>query len=472
MLTATTRLGLARRLHRVGLAALVAAMVLVPCLAVQAQIPTNGLVGGNGAGGGQLNLVAPYRSVGGISINAAGLLENASLDMLGELGRVRAQAIGKAPADLREVVPMRKISLRGLDAAIADCFKNNKPLTDDLLYLGGLQQVRYIFVYPEQHDIVLVGPAEGWKVDAKGDIVGLTTNRPVMLLDDLLVAIRAEKNAATDDISCSIGPTAEGLQRWKAVSSRQRTMGNPQVVAANFEQALGKQQITFTGVPDTSHFARVLIAADYRMKRIAMNFEKSPVAGLPSFLSMMSASGPMMPRWWLEPKYDAVLRDGDGLAWEFRGGSAKCMTEEDFLTAAGTQHSGKASPLAQKWADLMTAKYPALAVADPTFGKLRNCMELAIVGAVLAKENLVGRSGGTFPMIFDVKALQTDQFAAPKEVDSKVSMIQKGTNWIVSASGGVAIHAWAVADKAQKSDEPAAARAKAAPADKAKWCWN
>ena len=27
----------------------------------------------------------------------------------------------------------------------------------------------------------------------------------------------------------------------------------------------------------------------------------------------------MMQRWWLEPKYEAVLRDAAGLAWELRG---------------------------------------------------------------------------------------------------------------------------------------------------------
>ena len=65
------------------------------------------------------------------------------------------------------------------------------------------------------------------------------------------------------------------------------TIGDPGTTAANIEQTLGPQQITFSGVPATSHFARVLVAADYRMKRLAMGFEPSPVRGLPSFLQMM-----------------------------------------------------------------------------------------------------------------------------------------------------------------------------------------
>ena len=64
---------------------------------------------------------------------------------------------------------MRKISLRRLEAAIDKCVKNSQPLPDTIMYLAGLQHIRYVFVYPEQKDIVLVGPGEGWKVDALGE---------------------------------------------------------------------------------------------------------------------------------------------------------------------------------------------------------------------------------------------------------------------------------------------------------------
>ena len=147
------------------------------------------------------------------------------------------------------------------------------------------------------------------------------------------------------------------------------------------------QQISLHGVPETSHFARVLVAADYRMKRIAMALDPSPVRGLPSYLQMAKPAKTMIsPRFWLEPKFDALLCDADGLAFELCGSSVKAMTEEDFITASGSiQHSGKASPAAQKWADIMTEKYPELAVADPIFGQLQNCMELAVVGALIVK---------------------------------------------------------------------------------------
>ena len=162
-------------------------------------------------------------------------------------------------------------------------------MPDAIKYLAGLQHIRYIFVYPEQKDIVLVGPGEGWKVDDHGNVVGVTTGRPVMLLDDLLVALRTAKDAAQGGITCSINPTKEGLARMNQL--RFRAGSDPTAVGEAREKALGMQQISLHGVPETSHFARVLVAADYRMKRISMALDPSPLRGLPSYLGMFAGQG-------------------------------------------------------------------------------------------------------------------------------------------------------------------------------------
>ena len=228
-------------------------------------------------------IVTTTRSVGGVSIDTDGVLKNARADDLGVLSKLRQQSLEKIPAALHAAVELRKISLRRLEAALEECAQNKKRIPDALQYLAGLQSIRYLFVYPEQKDIVLVGPGEGWKVDAKGNVVGLVTGRPVMLLDDLLVALRTAQAAARGGITCSIDPTPEGLARIKSPVRG----SDPLLVARDLESALGMQRISVEGVPATSHFARVLVAADYRMKRIAMNFDPSPVRGLPSYLQMV-----------------------------------------------------------------------------------------------------------------------------------------------------------------------------------------
>jgi hypothetical protein len=342
--------------------------------------------------------------------------------------------------------------------------------------LAGLQKVQYVFVYPDERDIVLAGFGEGWKMTQRGDVVGATTGRPVLSLDDLLVALRYADQAAQGGISCSIDPTPEGMKRLQAHVASLTTMGNPQTTARGIEQALGPQLITVGGVPATTHFAHVLVAADYRMKRLGMALDSSPVAGLTSYLQMAKTSGSGMqavaPRWWLVPNYQPVLVDPAGLAYELRGGSVKCLTEDAVIGANGLQvQAGQTSPAAQRWAEMMTTQYDALSAKEPVFAALQNVMDLALAAALIHKENLAGKAGHALPLLLDNKQLPVDELEAVKRTDSVVSMIPKGSQWVISASGGVQIDSFAAAKNQQTSAEVADARTKAAPAGP-RWWWD
>lgn len=438
------------------------------------SLAQQGLVGGFGFTG----------AVGGISIDASGVLSNAERDQVHKLRDLRAKALAEVPGDLRAPAELRKISLRGLMAVIDECRVNNRPLPDEVTCLAGLQRIHYVFVYPEQNDIVLAGSGEGWKVSDSGEIVGATNGRAVLLLDDLLVGLRSAMQAAQGGISCSIDPTAEGLRRYQEAMKYQQTIGpDPQATLRGIEQELGPQTITLTGVPATSHFARVLVAADYRMKRLAMNFDPPPISGLPSYLQMVKPGQKTtaMPRWWLATNYEPLLTDADGLAWELRGAGVKAMTEEDFLLANGDRvHSGKASPMAQKWANNMTARYDELSKRDPIFGQLRNCMDLAIISALLFKENLPAKANLDLTPLTGENSLPVAEFAVPKQVDTQASFIKKGDNWIISASGGVLIHSWGEADRKEQSTKLSPVREKAARSSSESatasqpnhWWWN
>jgi hypothetical protein len=434
----------------------------------------NNTTTGTGTNG---NNYIPVRPVGGVAIDTQGLLENVQTDDLGKLAKLRTEALEKVPAGLNVFTDSRKVSLRRLEAAIEESTKSGKTLPDEIRYLAGLQQIQYVFVYPEQKDIILVGPGEGWKVDTRGNIVGITTGKPVMLLDDLLVALRTAQAAAQGGISCSIDPTAEGMARFqKFMSDKQPSKNNIQQVTAGIADALGMQQITVEGVPTSSHFAQVLVAADYRMKRLGMNLDKPPVGvKLPSYLQMVPSSASVVstPRWWMEPKYDPMLRDKDGLAWELTGATVQTLTADDMFSASGQrQNTAKANPMAKKWAENMTNQFAALAVAEPIFGELRNCMELAIVGALIVKERLPEKAGYSLPVLMTSEELRPVEYNPPKNVPSQTSVLPKGQRYIISASGGVAINSWTIADKTQPSDSIAPIRAKASHSEDSKWWWN
>jgi thiamine pyrophosphate-dependent acetolactate synthase large subunit-like protein len=91
---------------------------------------------------------------------------------------------------------------------------------------------------------------------------------------------------------------------------------------------------------------------------------------------------------------------------------------------------------------------------------------------LVARENLIEKAGCSLPVLMGSSALKPMELPAPSQVDSKVSMLKKGRNWIISASGGVAINANGVLEKVRKSDAPVAVRAKATPTASAKWCWD
>ena len=392
------------------------------------------------------------RSVGGVAIDAEGVVAAPTVQDQRELEQLRQTTALNVPAALEEFAELRAVSLKQIEATLARCAKEMKPLPEEVQYLAGLQRVQYVFIYPERQDIVLAGPAEGWKLDALGNVIGATTNRPVLLLDDLMTALRTGESSRTDPITCSIDPTPEGLKRLEALNRRLKTMGNREETLRLIEETLGPQVVSVTGVPTHSHFARTMVAADFRMKRLAMNFEPAPVDGMPSFLEMLASSRRglqnAMPRWWMAPNYEPLAKTADGLAWELRGPGVKCLTAESFLSDSGEkQASDKANPIAEKWAATMTEKFEELSTHDSAFGQLRNVMDMAVVAALISKEGLLDVAKLEIPRLMGEQDLQ--RFPVPKQAASVASAIKQGNQWIISTSGGVEMLPWHIASEAE-----------------------
>ena len=185
------------------------------------------------------------------------------------------------------------------------------------------------------------------------------TGRPVMLLDDLVVALRAVGASSAERVELLDRPTARKASAAGRLScGTTGPVSSPaqaQQVALRVATAawaaadLGDRRARF------SHFARVLVAADYRMKRISMDFEPSPVRGLPSFLQMIRGGGArqnMLPRFWLEPALRAARarRRWAGLGTARRLGPGD---GRDRLPRRQRRQrpTGKTDPVSQRWAD-------------------------------------------------------------------------------------------------------------------------
>ena len=110
--------------------------------------------------------------VGGVRVDADGVLRNATVEeQNGFLMQMRDQ-VAEAKGDLAKPTDLRMISLKKIQALVLDAVRNQTSLPEEVLYLGGLTRVEYVFVYPERQDIVIAGPSEPWQVGPAGSVVG------------------------------------------------------------------------------------------------------------------------------------------------------------------------------------------------------------------------------------------------------------------------------------------------------------
>jgi len=388
------------------------------------------------------------QAVGGISIDTDGIVRNLDPRALQELAVTRRQALAGKPLGADGRRDLQKVSLRRIIAAVEAAAAEGGQVPTDVLTLGGLERIEYVFVDPDARDLVLAGPGDAAVIDAAGNLVAAGSGRPLLLLEDLVVALRAIDAARMGGMRCSIDPTPEGIAQLQALLGNIQSLTNPQATFRQMEEALGPQQITVGGVPTDSHFAQVLVAADYRMKRIAMGLEPAGLRGLPSYLSMVPAgAGSMLPRFWLEARYDPIARDPDELAWKLAGRKLVCLTESDLLAREGLARGrGRSDAMAKRWCELMTKHYDDLAARQPVFAELANCIDIAVVAALIDSRQLAGQAGLDLSPLLDEASLALPVYAVPRQVPTVASGIKKGNRWVLSASGGVQFQPWAFVD--------------------------
>lgn len=428
----------------------------------------------------QLGGFGQQRAVGGVVIDSTGVLRSATLDQRQASLKELRQAIGQPQGELAEPTELRMISLAKLQRAMEECAASGKPLSDEMQHLAGIQRVEFVFVYPERNDIVLAGPAEPWIVRDDASVVGVKSGRPVMKLDDLIVALRSVEPARTQGITCSIEPTEEGRVRLQNLLKRVslRPGQNPTTFEPAMREAFGPQMIKLTGVPSTSHYARTLVAADYQMKRLAMALDDSPVAGLPSYLTLsrnQRHSSQSNPRWWMACNYDALSHTDDKLAWRISGQGVKTLTETDLIAGDGkVERAQKIDKSATLWAETMTEKFDDLSKAQAVFGQLRNCFDLSVVATLIVQEQLAQRAQCDLSHLMGSSGeIELDQFAIPKSVEPQCSFVRGASGWVVTASGGVDVNAFEVVQSQQVDPAVASVRTRATPAVASQtWWWN
>ena len=237
------------------------------------------------------------------------------------LEALRAKA-AKLPKDNQLVY----LSLPRLFAEAKKLRDEGKALPPEIRYLGGMVRLKYVFVYPDEKDLVIAGPAEPFDVDVPYRPLGKLTARPVMHFDDLVTALRrVGPGGPAKALGCTLEVTQEIFDRiqkkTKEVGPKAPTIGYRRA-SELIGEAGGPQPVKYIGLEPDNRYAAVCIEADYILKMYGLGLFESPVPKVKSYMAL-STSAHKPHRFAFECAYDPMGVSEDGLAFELRGPSLK-----------------------------------------------------------------------------------------------------------------------------------------------------
>jgi hypothetical protein len=384
---------------------------------------------------------------GGILINADGVMTRYSVMDVGVVTDQQlriAKAAYKLSHDISAKSPMRCISLNNLEKTIIAA---GGKITEEMLYLAGIQRITHVFYFPESKDIVIAGPAEGWFPGHEGAMIGVSTLQPVCELQHLITALRAyAPNRGEWDgiVGCSIDPTQGGIAGLQRFWAEARGL-NVQQIVRGVRESLGTQVISVDGIPATTHAAQLMVAADYRMKRIGLGEDTlRRVPRLQTFINntVPNASNALF-RWYFVPDYESVILTEDRTGMQLVGDGVKLVAENEIVNEAGerTVQAGTLDRGSKAYTESFTREYPQIAKESLVFAQLRNWIDMLICAAHIQREDYYTKSGWSMEFFGNEEKYPLEKFVAPKTVEPVVGQRLVNRQWLTPVGGGIVIDA-------------------------------
>lgn len=407
-------------------------------------------------GGGEAE-IRPF--VGGVYADAHGTLRRAttqtslSSDERGaltqDLQRLRTASRddlsrSRHSEDARQASTLRCVSLVRLEKEVARRIAHKEPLEEAMLTLAGLQRIEYVFLYPEEADIAIAGPAGDWRVSDERRLVAKETGQPVVRLDDLLTLLRRDSRSP---FGCSIDPRAEGLakaQEYLASHSIPASKRGRDRWLKEVRECVGLQDLTYQGVTGDSRVACVLGEADYHMKLIGMGLADG-AAGMESYLDSIKVrageAAPVMGavRWWFGMHYTAIESTESGDAYQIVGAGVRVQSESEALAERGQRvRTGRSDEQAQAYAAAFTQAFPALCEKYPVYAELRNVFDLSLVAALLQTGDVMEQARWKPTLLADPQRLPLPRYKAPTTVETVANLREVNRRQVIAGvSGGV-----------------------------------
>jgi hypothetical protein len=367
----------------------------------------------------------------GVFIDAQGVLRTTGKPD-DRLETLRAKA-AKLPKDDKFVY----ISLPRVLAEARALQEKGESLPSEIRHLGGMVRLKYVFVYPDEKDLVIAGPAEPFDVDVPYRPLGKYTGRPVLHLSDFVTALRhVGPGGPTPALGCTLEITPEIFDRiqkkTKEVGPKAPKIGNTRACEL-IAEAGGPQPVKYIGLEPNNRYAAVCIEADYLLKMFGLGLFDSPSRKVKSYMAL-STSAHKPHRFAFECAYDPMGVSPDGLAFELRGTSLKVDTSLYSVEHQAVKE-GEIAPAAKYFARDLSRHFEDVSRHIPAFADLANLSDLAVLSALIAKEELHTKAGWDLAWTLAPDGFKTDSVAAPTSALTLCNYRQYGNTTIFVAGG-------------------------------------
>ncbi len=281
------------------------------------------------------------------------------------------------------------VSLRRLAERLQAC-QGNGSCPRSLHELDGLRVIDGYVVDPADGDVVLVG--------RRGDKL------PPLVVEDFAVALRnawaryAERRGNTIIYShpgCSIDPDPMVMRELNGIAAR--VMTGDGTVQKEWDRVCKKpQDVRVMGMPFHSHFAKVLVQADYDMKSQVDGSDPLQISGLESITQMtlaqirrdVEADRPIsiplssMNRFWFYPGKNA-WEEGDGVVL-IRESPVTLLSSQTFVNAKNqVVDAVERDPIAEKFAERFTQHFDEVADRRPIYRQLEGLFRFVALAKIL-----------------------------------------------------------------------------------------
>lgn len=237
-------------------------------------------------------------------------------------------------------------------------------------------------------------------------------DRPTLHLDDLAVAYN-NVTESRQRPACTINPRPETLRKLSELGQRLMGAGEFTGMGPQIQEwkrvARSPQDVIVYGVSSDTHFAKIMVEADYDLKNVVNGTEKmEKVTALTKrFLkkaeTQVKTTGALsMPlrvynRFWFNPGQPGLYRTDDSGTVILGKCPVVLRTEEEAVTPQGKLNGmSRPHPLAQKFADEFTGHYKDVARSKPVFRELESLYRFVAIADLLAQ---VGKEFGATEVV-------------------------------------------------------------------------